>query len=315
MKKLSYLLLLLINICNGQFTFEHTYINGGTRLTNYNSFDFDVIYTQSGMKYVTYNRTDTSSSTTSTDVQIYDENHNLLKTITCPNLVKVYSITDKLFNNDDKLEILYQSSRFYNYQNRPLYINDVILRNDDGNILASLEERIGAKIYKTPTGNYKLIVHTYDNPERASFSYGSYVHDRDFTSVSYFGDNDNSYNNAYTSNAYHEADAGTGAGYVTIPYSFDVYALSGTLSVEQEHQYLKKGMIGYPIPTGDSLNITNKLPLEQDSKLEVYDMNGKKVFEKDLAAGTKDLTVDVSRLTSGTYIYKLNGVSSKFIKE
>jgi hypothetical protein len=312
MKKIFYLLLLSISFTNAQITLEHTYVNQGDRMTNYNSFDFDVIYTQTGMKYVTYNRVDISTTSSTTDVKIYDENHNLLKTITCPNLVKVYSITDKLFNNDDKMEILYQASRFYLYGSRPLYINDVILRDDDGAILASFEERIGAKIYKTFTGNYKLIVHTYDNPQQTSLYNGNYGHDLDFIYVTYF---QNAFINSEATNPFHDADASTGAGYVTRPYSFDIYALTGTLSIEQEQQYLKNSMLGYPIPTGDSLNITNKFPLEQDSKLEVFDINGKKILEKNVVVGSKDLSIDVSGLTSGTYIYKLNGVSSKFIKE
>ncbi len=298
-------------------TFEHTYTNQG-RLTNHDSFDFDVIYTQTGIKYVTYNRTDTSATTTSTDVQIYDENHNLLKTITCPNLIKVYSITDKLFNNDDKLEILYQSSRFYMYLNQyPMYLNDVILRDEDGNILASLGERIGAKIYKTPAGNYKLIVHTYDNPQTASYNNNNppYYHEQDFINVKHpdFPTPSQSFLNS--SNYFHDVDAGTGAGYVTTPYSFDVYALSGTLSVEQEQQYLKNNMIGFPIPTQNTLNIAVNEPLETNSKIEIFNINGQKVLEKPVQAGSINVNLDVSTLSSGTYIYKLNGKSSKFIKE
>ena len=105
MKKIFYFLLLSISFTNAQINFEHTYVNQGDKMTNYNSFDFDVIYTESGMKYVTYNRTNTSSTSTSTEVKIYNEDHSLLKTVICPNLIRVYAIKDKLFNNNNKIEI------------------------------------------------------------------------------------------------------------------------------------------------------------------------------------------------------------------
>ena len=307
MKKIFYFLLLSISFTNAQINFEHTYVNQGDKMTNYNSFDFDVIYTESGMKYVTYNRTNTSSTSTSTEVKIYNEDHSLLKTVICPNLIRVYAITDKLFNNNNKIEILYQAARFTTYSNLSIYLSDVVLRDEDGLVLFNAEERIGAKIYKTSNGSYKLIVHTYDR----ALGFGGF----NFDNENLFLMRVTSESGAQYNSTYFNANASSGSGYVNIPYSYDVYGLSGTLSNEQEHQYLKNSMIGYPIPTRDRLSISNKLPLEQDSKLEVYDMNGKKIFEKEVTAGTKDLNIDVSSFTSGTYIYKLNGVSSKFIKE
>lgn len=296
MKKLLYLLLLSAYISNSQIILEHTYVNQGDKITNFQTFDYDVIYTQNGMNYVTYNRSNTSNTSTSTEVKIYNEEHSLLKTITCPNLVRIYSITDKLFNNDDELEILYQSSRFVALSGPYYtYAQDVILVNENGTILWQANDRIGAKLYKTPTGVYKLTVHSYNNN---TIYYGLPANHGE----------ENSINGEAT-------NANTGAGYVSTPYSYEVFGLSGTLSTAQEHEYLKNSMVGFPVPTVDNLNITNKLPLEQNSKLEVYDLNGKKVLEKEVTSGTTDLSIDVSGLSSGTYIYKLNGISSKFTKE
>jgi hypothetical protein len=296
MKKIIYLFLLSANLINAQIALEQTYTNQGDYITNYQSFDFDVTYTQSGMKYVTYNRVNTSPTSTTTEIKIYNEDHSLFKTINCPNLVRVYSITDKLFNNDDNLEILYQSSRYLGLNaNYYTYVQDIVLVNENETVLWQANDRIGAKLYKTSTGVYKLIIHSYNNN---AIYYGMPPNHGQENSI-----------NGETSNA------STGAGYITTPYSFEVYGLSGTLSTQQEQVYLKNDMVGFPVPTEENLNISNKLPLEQNSKLEIYDINGKKVLEKDVASGTKDFSIDVSSLSAGTYIYKLNGISSKFIKE
>jgi hypothetical protein len=296
MKKIIYLFLLSANLINAQIALEQTYTNQGDYITNYQSFDFDVTYTQSGIKYVTYNRVNTSPTSTTTEIKIYNEDHSLFKTINCPNLVRVYSITDKLFNNDDNLEILYQSSRYLGLNaNYYTYVQDIVLVNENETVLWQANDRIGAKLYKTSTGVYKLIIHSYNNN---AIYYGMPPNHGQENSI-----------NGETSNA------STGAGYITTPYSFEVYGLSGTLSTQQEQVYLKNDMVGFPVPTEENLNISNKLPLEQNSKLEIYDINGKKVLEKDVASGTKDFSIDVSNLSAGTYIYKLNGISSKFIKE
>lgn len=277
--------LLVIFSVKGQMTFEHTYTNGGELITA--KFDSDVFYTQTGLRYVTYNKSVAAHlwDPTTTEIKIYDENHALLKTIICPNLARVYCITDKLFNNDDAIEILYQKTIWNSTYN--VVTSDIVLIDENANVLSQIAERIGAKIYKTVNGNYKLVVHTYNTLAAPNQNY-----------------------------VWQELiDAATGSGYNSAPYSFDVYGLSGTLSTQQEQQYLDNATVAFPVPTQDTLNITNNLPLGQHSKVEIFTIGGKKVLEKEVSGNNSDIQLDVSSLSSGVYLYKLNGTTSKFTKE
>lgn len=276
--------LFVMNISYGQIIYEHTFTNQGS-LTNPSSFNGDVIYTQTGMKYVTYNKTTTSATSTSTEVKIYDLNYILIKTIVCPNLISVYYITDKLFNSDDDIEIAYLANRWFAYPNGGgVYTYDVVIRDENSNVLLQCSDRMGAKLFKTENGDYRFIVHTYT------------------TNTPYY------YNTAINFN--------DGTGFVTAPYNYDVYRIvGGLLSTNQEQLYLKGGLVGHPIPTQDTLNITNNLSQGESARVEVFTMNGEKVLEKEVIGNNQEISIDVSGLSSGVYIYKLNGETLKFIKE
>lgn len=93
----------------------------------------------------------------------------------------------------------------------------------------------------------------------------------------------------------------------------DIYSLPGTLSVNQQ-ELLSNKLIAFPNPTNGTINITNKSSNSTNSILEVFNYNGQKVIEKNVS--NKELiNLDVSNLSNGTYIYKLNGETGKFIKK
>lgn len=95
----------------------------------------------------------------------------------------------------------------------------------------------------------------------------------------------------------------------------DVYALTGSLSVNQS-KALSKSLVAYPNPVKDVLNITNPSYKTADANLKVYSVSGKLVLEKNIADNNEDfIKLDVSGLQSGVYVYKINEVSNKFIKE
>lgn len=101
------------------------------------------------------------------------------------------------------------------------------------------------------------------------------------------------------------------SGYAAV---LDVYALPGTLSINQQ-QLLSKDFLAFPNPTDDNLKFTNKLSNGETATIEVFDSNGKKVLKQNVAGGTGEIVIDVRNLNSGLYIYKINGETGKFIKK
>lgn len=95
----------------------------------------------------------------------------------------------------------------------------------------------------------------------------------------------------------------------------DVYSLTGTLSVNQIN-ILSKKIIGFPNPAKEIINITNPLKNNQNSVLKIYTINGNEVLRKNIQGNETDfISLDVSSLSAGVYIYKINNYSNRFIKE
>lgn len=98
------------------------------------------------------------------------------------------------------------------------------------------------------------------------------------------------------------------------PNYFDIYDLTGTLSLNQQQSLNKSEFIGVPNPTKSRISITNNLKVGENAIIEVFDVNGKKVIEKSIIGGNEEINLDVSTLSNGVYIYKLNGQTNRFIK-
>lgn len=72
------------------------------------------------------------------------------------------------------------------------------------------------------------------------------------------------------------------------------------VGIEEPHSHGLKLAVAYPNPGGDVLNIRTAL---RNATLCVYDMQGRKIHEQEI---TDDITsVDASKWSSGTYIWKL----------
>lgn len=96
----------------------------------------------------------------------------------------------------------------------------------------------------------------------------------------------------------------------------DVYSLPGTLNLGQQEVYLtRQGLQGYPNPTLDKITISNNHPLPETAELQVFDSSGSNIQTQTVAAGTIDIIVDTSQLSTGVYVYKINGLTGKFIKK
>ncbi|PXY44294.1 T9SS type A sorting domain-containing protein [Flavobacterium hydrophilum] len=95
----------------------------------------------------------------------------------------------------------------------------------------------------------------------------------------------------------------------------DVYALTGTLGTNQANMLSKKS-IAYPNPVKDILNVTNPSNKTENTDIKIYSTTGKLVLEKNISNEKEDfIKLDVSALQSGVYVYRINELNSKFIKE
>lgn len=94
-----------------------------------------------------------------------------------------------------------------------------------------------------------------------------------------------------------------------------VYSLTGTLSTGQENLIDNK-MVSYPNPANSTININIPEGMAKNSELKIFAIDGRQVLKTPLRDdGSKTISIDVSTLSSGTYIYKIDKFSDKFIKE
>jgi len=96
--------------------------------------------------------------------------------------------------------------------------------------------------------------------------------------------------------------------------SYKVYSLSGTLSINQE-SLLNKAVILFPNPTSETLNLRNLKRNGNESLLEIFSIQGKKVLSKKIEQNESEISVNISHLSKGIYIYKIGEISNKFVKE
>jgi hypothetical protein len=79
---------------------------------------------------------------------------------------------------------------------------------------------------------------------------------------------------------------------------------------------LEAGFEIYPNPTSDVVEITYTLPLDQNAKIFVYNLNGQTVIQQSIKSSK--FTVNVAKLPAGTYVAQIvNGektLQSKIVK-
>lgn len=98
-------------------------------------------------------------------------------------------------------------------------------------------------------------------------------------------------------------------------YTYDVYSLPGTSLGNIVLNKNSNSLTSYPNPTENKISITNNLATGQNEILEIFDLNGKKVMQKNITGNTDEIIIDTTELSNGVYIYKLNGQTNKFIKK
>jgi hypothetical protein len=53
----------------------------------------------------------------------------------------------------------------------------------------------------------------------------------------------------------------------------------------------------------------------EKEKIEIYDINGKKVIEKEIIGNGKIIELNISNLSKGIYSYRIRGYNNKFVKK
>ena len=76
----------------------------------------------------------------------------------------------------------------------------------------------------------------------------------------------------------------------------------------------------YPNPVQDEMTIEFQTSIEGKSKLEIFDLTGRKIFkeQRDISEGVQEWELKVDHLSSGVYLYQVhmlgNSLNGKFIK-
>jgi hypothetical protein len=71
----------------------------------------------------------------------------------------------------------------------------------------------------------------------------------------------------------------------------------------------------FPNPVFEYLNFKNINIIGKEKNLEIFSVEGKKVFSKKIKQDEIDITINISHLSKGLYIYKIGELSNKFIKQ
>jgi hypothetical protein len=99
------------------------------------------------------------------------------------------------------------------------------------------------------------------------------------------------------------------------PNYYEVYNLPGTLSVAQQEMLINNQFYGFPNPASNKITIINSLESGKMGMLEVFDVSGKKVLERNVLGNNQEINIDITNLENGVYIYKLDGKTNRFIKK
>jgi hypothetical protein len=71
----------------------------------------------------------------------------------------------------------------------------------------------------------------------------------------------------------------------------------------------------YPNPASTVVNVQSTVFNQQPSVMEFYDLNGRKLIEKQIQQGSENAEIDVSHLKNGIYFCKLNAKNESIINK
>jgi hypothetical protein len=88
----------------------------------------------------------------------------------------------------------------------------------------------------------------------------------------------------------------------------------------KQHMLNEAGIIVYPNPANDKIEIEYSLNIDEQADLDIYDMLGSKVKTVKLYSGITKVTIEIGELANGLYLYSVrtnsgNQYFGKLIKE
>ena len=231
-------------------------------------------------------------------INIYDANFSLLKTINLvlsdftwgtdfhPSLfssVNVSVVGRHLINTDNKIEMIVDASGYeivsdeYGEYERSVVSNTIII-NEDGELVHDFGFFVS---FLTDDGS-RGVVHRVGNQLRLGLFISSPT-------------------------AYDE--------YGNPLYYWNIYSLGGNYNPSTMVTYTQSGISPnpYPNPSRNTISLPYMLQPGETSQLRVFNMNGQLLETFNIGSDFDKILLDVSNYPKGTYIYKYNGVSKKFV--
>jgi subtilisin-like proprotein convertase family protein len=90
-------------------------------------------------------------------------------------------------------------------------------------------------------------------------------------------------------------------------------------SAVDDNYYNESDLVLYPNPAFNKINLESPIFDQQSSVIEIFDLNGRKLIEKQIKSGSESIEIDVSGLATGVYFcqVKLNDkrITKKLIKK
>lgn len=96
-------------------------------------------------------------------------------------------------------------------------------------------------------------------------------------------------------------------------YVVDVYSLPGTFVYAKEYGSIEQILPPFPNPAGNEIIIPYTINENETTKMFILDMSGKVIDSFQIGGYFNKIRVNTSSYTPGTYIYRYNNVSNKFV--
>ena len=208
---------------------------------------------------------------------------------------RLYEIDDNLDNSTDLLPIVQYITRGVSYSKDHQPLNNGIVLKEDNTLIYVQNWNLGDRINYD---SWVVIEHLDENFETISEMYYTSGEDGNFIEV-----------NSIVSTKEEDLLLVGNANSLNGDKSWNFvtkFPASAFVSIEEAHAHNLKVAVAYPNPGGDVMNIRTSL---RNCTLQVYDMQGRMVYQQEI---TDDVTsVDASKWSSGTYIWKLKTENGK----
>lgn len=99
---------------------------------------------------------------------------------------------------------------------------------------------------------------------------------------------------------------------IPVTYKTEIYSLPGDF-IGFDGAINPMTQPAYPNPANTIINLTYNLNQGETAIMNIYNMNGQLIDQKQIDYSFTEILLNVSSYSSGTYIYEVNGITNKFI--